>query len=203
MGLHDGGDDRRVMPLVDPGAGQPPRCLELVGEARDPGEPHLHAFHLRDRHAELLAHPSVGPRRPRRQRRARRRQRRQRDGPAGGQRAHQHHPALADAVSPAEYGVKRQEHVLPPVRSVLERLKAGHVPTPDLDPRRVRGHENDCNPRRLALAQEPLRIARLHREAEHRRHRSERDVALVPGEPQPEDTLALPLTMTDDALVGH
>ena len=58
--LHDAGDDRGMMALVERGAGQPPRGVEQIGGPGDPGQRALDAFELADRHVELLADPGVG-----------------------------------------------------------------------------------------------------------------------------------------------
>ena len=57
--LHDAGDDRGMMTLVERGAGQPPRRIEQIGGAGDAGERLLDAFEFSDRHVELFAYPRI------------------------------------------------------------------------------------------------------------------------------------------------
>ena len=52
--FHDARDHRRMMALIEAGAGQPPRAVENVGNACKAGELFLHALEFSDRHMELL-----------------------------------------------------------------------------------------------------------------------------------------------------
>ena len=58
--LHDAGDDRGMMTLIERGAGQPPRGIQEIGSAGDAGERLLDAFELGNRDAELLADAGIG-----------------------------------------------------------------------------------------------------------------------------------------------
>ena len=58
--LHDAGDDRGMMTLIERGAGQPPRGIQQIGGAGDAGERLLDAFELGNRDAELFADTGIG-----------------------------------------------------------------------------------------------------------------------------------------------
>ena len=60
MQLHDGGNHRGMMALVEGGAGQPPRRVEQIGGACDTGQRLLDALEFADRDVELLADPGIG-----------------------------------------------------------------------------------------------------------------------------------------------
>jgi len=62
MQLHDPGDDRRMMALIESGTCQPPRGVDQIGRAGDAGERLLDAFELGDGNAELLADAGIGTR---------------------------------------------------------------------------------------------------------------------------------------------
>ena len=112
--LHDPGNHRGMMALVERRAGQPPRRVEQIGGAGDARERLLDAFELADGDAELLADAGIGAGGARGIGRARGRQRRQRNAAAGGERRHQHLPALAEPLLPADDVVHRNEDVACP-----------------------------------------------------------------------------------------
>ena len=60
MQLHDAGNDRGMMALVERRAGQPPRGVEQIGGAGNARQRLLDAFELADRDAELLADAGIG-----------------------------------------------------------------------------------------------------------------------------------------------
>ena len=118
-------------------------------------------------------------------------------------RAHQHLPALADLLDAADDVVHRNEHVAAAVRAVLERVQGGQMPAADLDARQVGRHQRDGDADLLALADEMIGIVELEGETEHGRDRAERDVALVPIEPDAEHLAALPGAAADHAGIDH
>ena len=131
--LHDAGNDRGMMALVERRAGQPPRGVEQIGGAGDARQRLLDAFELADGNAELLADAGIGAGGARGIGRAGGRERRQRDAAAGGERRHQHLPALAEPLLPADDVVDRDEDVAAPVRAVLEHLHRRQMAVADLD----------------------------------------------------------------------
>ena len=84
------------------GAGEPARGVEQIGGGGHAAEALLDRLEAADRHVELLADARVGAGGVRDEGGARRRQRRQRDAAPGGERAHQHLPALADLLDAAD-----------------------------------------------------------------------------------------------------
>ena len=133
--LHDAGDDSGMMALVERGAGQPSRGIQQIGGAGDAGERLLDAFEFGNRDAELLADAGIGAGGARRIGRTCGRQRRQRNAAAGGERRHQHLPALAEAFLAADDVVHGDEDVAAPVRAVLEHLHRRQMAMADLDAR--------------------------------------------------------------------
>ena len=58
--LHNAGNNRGVMTLVERSTGQPPRGVEQIGGAGDARQRLLDAFELSDRYVELLADARIG-----------------------------------------------------------------------------------------------------------------------------------------------
>ena len=58
--LHDGGDHRGLVAVVDARAGVPPRRIEQIGGGGDAPEPFLDRLEAADRNVELLAHARIG-----------------------------------------------------------------------------------------------------------------------------------------------
>ena len=139
--LHDGGDDRGLVAVVDARAGEAPRGVEQIGGRRHAAEPLLDGFEPADRHMELLAHARIHAGGVGGEAQRRRRQRRQRNAAPGGERAHQHLPALADLLDAADDVVHRDEDVAARVRAVLEGLQRRQVPAADLDAGQVGRHQ--------------------------------------------------------------
>ena len=72
--LHDGGHHRRMMAVVERGAGHAARGVEQIGGRGEAAEPLLDRLELRDRNVELLADARIGAGHVGGKRRARRRQ---------------------------------------------------------------------------------------------------------------------------------
>src|SRR6478735_11826392 len=111
-----------MMAGVQRGTSEAPRGIELVGGAGDARERLLDALEFGDGNAELLADAGIGAGGARGVGRARGRERRQRDAAAGGERRHQHLPALPEPLLSTDDVVHRNKYVAAPVRAVLEHL---------------------------------------------------------------------------------
>ena len=74
---------------------------------------------------------------------------------------------------------------------------------PDLDARMTGWDQSQRDADILAAAEMIVGVEQAKGEAEQRGLRRERDVALVPGEPDPDDLLALMHPTRDDAHIAH
>ena len=92
---------------------------------------------------------------------------------------------------------------LPGVGAVLEHRVERHVAAADLHARMRRRNERARDAEVFRVADELVGIVDAEREAEQRRDRAERDVALVPRHAQAQHALALVLAPADDAVVGN
>src|SRR5690606_29623024 len=93
-------------------------------------------------------------------------QRRQRDAAAGGERAHQHLPALAGALASANDMVERDDDAFALVRTVLEKLHRGQVAAADLDAGEIGRNERDGDAEVFLLAEQMVGVVELESEAE-------------------------------------
>ncbi len=182
--LHDTGNDGGMMALVECGTGQPPCRIEQIGGAGNAGQRLLDAFEFADGNVELFADAGIGAGDARGIGRTRGRQRRQRDAAAGGERRHQHLPALAEPLLPADDVVHRNEDVAAPVRAVLEHLHRRQMAVADLDAGQMGRDQRHGDAEVFLGADQMIGIVGLEGKTEQRRDRPERDVALVPVEPQ-------------------
>ncbi|MCY1510491.1 hypothetical protein D9M68_448700 [compost metagenome] len=73
----------------------------------------------------------------------------------------------------------------------------------DLHAGGVGGNQREADAEVFFVAQQVFRVVGLEGEAEQRGHRAEGDVALLPGQAQADDFLALPLAPADDAYIRH
>ena len=201
--LHHRGDDRRVVPVIDRRAGHAPCGVEQIGGGRHAAETLLDRLELGDRHMELLANARIGAGDVGGERRAGSGQRRQRNTTPGRKRAHQHLPALAALLAPADHMVERDEDVAAPVRAVLEELHRRQMPATDLDTGQVGRHQRERDADLVLIADQMIRVGQFEREAEHGRDRTERDVALVPVEPDAQHLFPVECAAADHAGVGH
>ena len=96
-------------------------------------------------------------------------------------------PAMAGA---ADDGVERHEHILALDRAVLERNVERKVPPADADARRVARNQRAGDADVLGGAEQVLGIEHAEGEADDRRDRRERDVALGEVEPDADDLAA-------------
>ena len=159
----------------------------------------LDAFEFGDGDAELLADAGIGAGGARGKGRAGSRQRRQRNAAAGGERRHQHLPALAEPLLAADDVVERNEDVLAPVRAVLEHLHRRQMAMADADAGQMRRDQRDGDAEFVFAADEMIGIVGLEGETEQRRDGAERDVALVPVQLEAEHFLAFEIALADDA----
>ncbi|MCY3729982.1 MAG: hypothetical protein OXF98_01455 [Rhodospirillaceae bacterium] len=160
------------------------------------------AVKLPDGEIELAADPGVGAGGVHRRLGAAKRVAGQHDAAAHRQLLHQHAPALPGHPRAADDGVQRHEHVGAPGRPVLEGDVEGEVAAADFDPLEVRRNQCGGDAVLVALADEVLGIIELEGEPQHRRDGRERDVALLPVEPDTDDRLALELAPAHHAAVG-
>lgn len=152
MQFHDAGDHGGMNAGVERCAGQPPCCIELVGGRNDARERLLDALEFGDGDAELLADAGIGTGGARGIGGARSGERRQRDAAAGGERRHQHLPALPEALLAADDVIERDEDVAAPVRAVLEHLHRRQMAMADLDTGQVGRDERDGDAELFLLA---------------------------------------------------
>ena len=194
---------RRLLAAAHHGGRHAARRLVHVGVLDHARERLLQPLHLADRQVELLADAGVGRRVAQQRLGAGSRGRRQRDRPAGGQALHQHAPALADHLLAADHPVDRDEHVAAPDRTVREGGAARQVAAADLDAGMVRRHQRHGDAEVLAAAQQVLGVDEAHGEADQRRLRRQRDVALLPGGADADHLLALVPALRHVADVAH
>src|SRR4030095_13799386 len=169
--------------------------------AAHPREPYLDAFETTDRRLELRAHPRIAAGRAHRELRHPGARRRQRDAAARGEALHQHPPAAPEHWLAADDPLHRDEDVATAVRAVLEHGVQRHVPAGGLDSRLRGGNERAGDADVFLVADEMIGVVRAEREAEQRCHRTQRDVALLPGHAKAEHALAVVLAPADDAVV--
>jgi hypothetical protein len=131
--------------------------------------------------------------------RARGRLRRQRDAAPGGQRRHQHLPALTQPLLAADDVVERDEDVAAPVRAVLEHLHRRQMALTDLHARQIGRDQRHGDAEFFLVAHQMVGIVGLEGQPKQRRDGTERDVALVPVEFQAEHFAALKIALADDA----
>ena len=201
--FHDARHHRRLDALIERGARQAARGFDQIGVAGQTGQPFLHALELADRDAELLAHPRIHAGGVRAHRRGGGRQRRQRNAAPGGQCAHQHLPALPGALDAADQRIQRHKNVAARVGPVLEHLHGGQVAPADLDAGRVGGNERHRDADILGPAQDAVGVRHLERQPQHRGHRPQRDVALVPIEPDADELPPIHDLAAHDAGIHH
>ena len=200
IGLADVAGHGGFLAGIERAAGQRARRGHQIREPGDARERLLDAFEAADRRVELLAHGGVRAADARGHLRGADAERRQRDRAPGGERFHQHAPALADAVAPADDDfVERHAHVGADDRTVLERHAHRIVAQADLDAGRVARDQRAGDAAIFLVAEQLVRIFQAEREADQRRDRRQRDVALVPVEAQADDVLAVDVARLDDA----
>src|SRR5581483_9512970 len=139
-----------------------------------------------DRHFELFADTRVGAGAARGHLAGGDAQCRQGNPTPDGKALDQHAPALADIRLAPDQPVKRDKHVAAGVRAVLKRRVQWIMAMAYLHPRRVRRNQRKRNTALDVAAEQAIRVVELESQAEHGSHRPERDVALLPIEPDAE-----------------
>ena len=152
---------------------------------------------------KLLADARIGARRVRRVGRACGGERRQRYAAPGGKRAHQHLPAFAGLLDATDDVIERNENVVAFVGAVLEHLHRGQMAPADRYARQIGRHQRDGDADIRLRPDQMVGIVQLEGKAEDGRDRTERDVALVPVQPDAEHLAAAEIAAGDDAGVGH
>jgi hypothetical protein len=104
---------------------------------------------------------------------------------------------------PADDVVHRDKDVAAPVRAVLEHLHRRQMAAADLDAGQMGRDQRDRDAEVFLLAHEMIGIIGLEGETEQRRDRSQRDVALVPVQPQAQHFAAFEIALADDAGIDH
>gem|GEM_PF-5617843 len=200
--LDDGGDHRGLLAEVDRAGGHDAGGVAQVQVAAQARQRLLDALELADRRLELVAHAGVAADGAHRQLLHAGVGGRQRDRAAGGEALHQHAPALAGHLRPADDELERHEDVLAARRAVVPGGVEREVAAAGLDAGMVRRHQGAGDADVVHLAEQVLGVEQAEGEADHRGDRRQRDVALVPGDAHADDFLALPHAAANDALVG-
>jgi hypothetical protein len=167
----------------------------------DARERFFHALELADGGFELAAHARIRAGGAGREFRVTHRRGRQGNRAARREALHEHAPSLPGHFTPADDPLQRHEHIRAPVRSVLENRVQGHVPTADVDPGSIRGHEKAGDAQILSFAQQVIRVVQAYREAQQCRYWAEGDIAFFPGHAHAQHFLALPWAPAYDAAV--
>ncbi len=201
--LDDCRDHGRFFAEVHRACGHGTRRVHRVKVAADAGERLLDAFEFSDRCLELAAHACVGTRRARGELGVARPRGGQRYRASRGETLHQHPPALARHLRPADDPVERHEHVLAPVRAVLEHGVQRVVPAADVDSRRVGVYERAGDADVFLLSEQVVRVVESESEPEQRRNGAQRDVTLLPGDAHAEHFAAFPHPLAHDAEIRN
>ena len=200
------GDRRRhgrFLAAIDRGGGRLRQRAGGVGIAGDARQRFLDAFETADGQAELLADARVRAGHDGREFRRAARGRGQGDGAADRQALDQHAPAVADVVFAADQLRQRQEDVLAVDRTVLEHAVQGEMAAADVHARRAARNERQRDAAVLLVAEQAFGIVETEREPDDRRHRRQRDVALLEVQAHAEHLRAVPFALADDAEIGN
>ena len=117
----------------------------------------------------------------------------------GGQRFHQHAPAVTDAGGTADDRVERNEHIGADDRTVMERHAHGVVALADVDAGRGARDQRAADAQIFDVAEQFVRVLQAKRKADQRGDRRQRDVALSPVEAHSDDFLTVDHALLDDA----
>ena len=201
--FHDRRDDGELVALVERRRGQAAAGVDGVGAGGDAGHRLLHPAEKADGQVELLADAGIGAGGVGGHGGGGGGKGGQGDAAAGGQRAHQHHPATAGIFRPADDVVEGYEDILAGGWAIEEHGARGQVAATGFDAGQVGGHEGAGDADILGLAQQVIGVAQLEGEAQHGADRRQGNVALGPVHPDAQHFLAVPLAFADDAIVGH
>ena len=197
------GDDRGLLAQVHGQRGQTPRRIHHVQVAAHAAERFLNALELADGRAELAAHGGIGAGTAHGDLGQPHVGRRQRNRTACRQALHQHAPATADLRLPADHPVDRDEHIFAGVRAVLEHRVQRPVTAPDVHARMLGRDECAGDTGFFIATEQAIRIDRAEGQAQHRRNRPERDVALAPGHTEAQRFAALVHATADHPHIGN
>src|SRR5204862_7215063 len=106
------------------------------------------------------------------------------------------------SLGAADDVVERDEYVAAPIRAVLKDLEGGEMPVADLDASGLGRHQRQRDTDVFLLSEDMLGIVKLEGEAQHGRDGPQRNIALVPVEPDADLAIAAGVA-ADDALVDH
>ena len=173
--------------------------IHQVCIAANSPEHFLDPFEACDRQRELAPHGGIGTRMASRELAGRHGQGGERNTPALAQAFHQHLPTASNSLTSADDLIHRDEYVAPENRSVHERNLQGHVPSSDLDPRRVRRHQCQRDPPVGRPSQQAVRIVQAESQADQRRDRRQGDVAFLPVEADAQNGFSILLPLADHA----
>ncbi len=201
--LDDRRDHRGFFAEVHRARGHGARRVHRVQVAADAGERFLDAFEFSDRRLELVAHASIGAGRTRGELGVARPRGGQGDRAARGEALHQHPPALARHLRPADDPVEGHEHVLAPVRPILEHRVQGVVAAADVDARRVGAHERAGDSDVFLVPEQMVRVLQPESKPEQRRDGAQRDVTLFPGDAHAQHFAAFPRSPAHDAEIWN
>ena len=201
--LGDGRDHRWLFAEIDGAGRHLAHGVHHVGVGADAGQAFLDALELADRHLELRTHAGIAADGARRHLRHAGVGGRQRDRTPGGQTLHEHAPALTGHRRAADDEIERHEDFLAACRAVHEHGVEREVAAPGIDARMIVGDQRAGDADMFLVAQQAVRIIKMESQAEHRAHRRQRDVALVPGDAHAEHFLALVHALADDAAIGN
>ena len=203
MIFDDRRDHRGFFSKVDRTGGHDAGCIHQISVTANARNRLLDAFKTADRHFELRAHMTVGATGQRTEFGHAGGVGRQRNRAPGGKAIHQHLPALSGIGRTTDDVVERNENIAPPVRAVHEHRVQGQMPATDMHSRCGGGNQRQRDTDIITCAEQMLRVIQTEGEPQQRRHRTEGDVALLPGESHAEHFGALPGAAADHAEVGN
>ena len=177
-------------------------CIHHVGIGADAGEGLFDPFEPTNRHLELATHTGITAHRARRHLCHAGVRRRQRDRTPGSQALHQHAPALTGHCRTADNVLQRHENVLAARRTVHEHGIKREVAATKIGAWRVVRHQRTGDADVLLVAKQSVRVIHVESQTQEGADRTERDVALVPGNPHAKHFLALPHALADNADIG-
>ncbi|MNI21180.1 hypothetical protein D3C73_746910 [compost metagenome] len=193
---------RRHVTAVHSGSGGLRQRADLVRLATNAGQRFFHAFEAADRQAELLADTCVGTGHHRAGLGTAAGGGGQGDRAADGQALVEHVPALAGLLGAADQLGQRDENILATDRAVLEGRVEREMATADFHTGGVTRQQGQGDADIAGGADQAIRVVHAEGQADQRGYRGQRDVALVEGELDAEDLLAVPLALADDAVIG-
>lgn len=198
----DRGYHRGPLAQVDGAGRHDPRRVHQVKVSAHARQRLFDALEPSDRHVELPADARIGARGAHGELADAAGARRKGDRAACGKALHEHAPAMARHLRPADDPFEGHEHVLSPGRAVLERGAERQVAAADGDAGQRGRDQRAGDAEVFDVPEQMVGVAEPEGEADQRRNGRERDVALLPRDPHAERFLALPHPPADDSDVG-